>query len=271
MRRLFTGIVTVALACVAASAQTSGTTDLLALEGQSASTNNSHARVSARRPGSWTANARARHSEIIAARVNARRNGETPGTDLPGTQSSNDTSGGSSGIDSLGNVLNDLLSGQTPSFSDLNGALGSLGGTVSDNLQTGNSSTSSSTSGSSSSSGGLEELLRIRDEFMASQNGSTAQTRSDATATSSKSTGTSGSASTGTSKTAARQQSTNQAATEETPFRIRLADALLQEFFGALDFAVSNPLFINVLEDQIRPLFPALNQDSGSGDGSTRQ
>ncbi|MCG3127804.1 MAG: hypothetical protein CHACPFDD_02676 [Phycisphaerae bacterium] len=268
MRRLFSGIVTATLVCLSASAQTTQT-DLLSLAGESASTNNSFARVSARRPGTWTANARARHSGIIAARVNARRNGETPGTPLPGSNGDSDSS--SSGLDSLGNVLNDFLSGSTPSFSDLNGALNSLGGTVSSNLRTSGSSGSSTSSSSSSSSGGLEELLRIRDEFMASQNGSssTSQTRSDATSSTSKQSSASTSGS--TSKSAGRQQSTDQPTTEETPFRIRLADAVLQELFGAADFLISNQLFVDLLESQLRPLFPQLNQDTGGGDGSTRQ
>jgi hypothetical protein len=203
--------------------------------------------VAARAPGTWITAARARYTGAVddgvgAADADSAESGSSTGSgsDLSGLL------GGNAG--GLGSLLS-LLGGST-NLSSLAGLTGLTGGS---SAVAGTQSTSTgalaggSTTGTGTPRYTIDDLLAMRGgsgSDSAAKVNSTAQTKVDD-----------------------RSQTT-----DDRPFRVRLLDSVLNTVFLGISAAFQSQDFIDIIKDQLRPIFfpqdASATDDSGSGDNT---
>jgi len=214
--------------------------------------NVSAAALRARAPSNWVNAARARHTELINARVNGPRFGN-PVQDgqEEGTAGSDSSSGGTSG---LGDLITQLTgSGALGSLANLfTGATGTAANGV---LGTIGPSTGGTTGGTSGDLAGIPpEALAMIAAAGIDISGLSAKSRDD---------GASGAIARLPSKdVVSRAQSQ-----DNRKFHVRLVDSLLSTFFTALSVGFQTSEFIDSLKGLLRPVFiPAAPTDTGTQD-----
>lgn len=204
--------------------------------------------VAARAPGTWVVAAIARYTGTATGGGGNNSSGGT----TTGTGSTADTSGlsGLSGLlggnaGGLGSLLN-LLGGS----SGLTGLTG-LSGTVAGAQATNSNTTTGSLAGGSTTGGTngqatprytIDDLLAMRGgsgSDSAAKLNNTAQTKADA-----------------------RSQTT-----DDRPFRVRLLDSVLNTVFLGISAAFQSQDFIDIIKDQLRPVFFPQNASSADSTG----
>lgn len=236
---------------------TSAGTQATPLSEQTPQENARSGSVSERAPGRIIDAARARHSALIAERLTARRTGQGSSQNTTTNTAATGASGGSpSSSGGIAGLINSLsssgglagISGLLNGTSGLSGLSGLLGGSSGTTTNSG-----TTTGGSTSGSGGLGDLIRQRVEEGQAANGTAKTINSaqgaDASASTEATTG--GAVGRLQKSTQAREQSQ----TEEDPFRIRLADAVIGTVFDALAGGMLLPAFVDFLADGLRPVF----------------
>lgn len=251
MFRSLLSIFAAGCACVAVAGAQSTTTQTTSLADQTPQENARGGSVAERAPGRIIDAARARHNALMAERLSSRRNGESTSSNQSvgsnGTAGAPRTSGSS--VSGLINSLNSSgllgsISGLLNGTGGLNGLSGLLGG-------------GSTSAGASSGSGGLADLIRQRvAEAQAGNaktiNNATAQVQQNTVASQTNTVASSGGA---VGRLQKSTQSREQSQVEETPFRIRLADAVIGRIFDGISGGLLLPAFVDFLADGIRPLF----------------
>lgn len=209
--------------CSTVTAQTvtpvTDTTDTTtALADQTPSENVRGGAVRERAPGNIISAARARHTELATDRRDRQTSGNTGDGQ---TDEQNGTSTGSSGSSGLAGLLGGALD---------SGLLDTLlGGT-------------SGTTGTTGGTGNLTpEAIQLLTDSGFNVGDFNLKQRDDTTS------------GTQVAKLGSRQQTTTPT-TEEEPFRVRWADAMLSTLFTSLVFAFQTPDFISFIEDLIRPI-----------------
>ncbi|MBL8877511.1 MAG: hypothetical protein JNG88_00200 [Phycisphaerales bacterium] len=245
-----------ATAVGAQSTSTTGAAQVTPLSEQTPQENARSGSVSERAPGRIIDAARARHNALIAERLTARRTGESTNTATTTNTGTTGTTGGSSsssgGIAGLINSLSSSgglagISGLLNGTSGLGGLGGLLGGS------TGTTNTTTTTDSSTGGSGGLGDLIRQRVEDAQAANGAAkTNNRAQSVHTTDTAATTAGGA---VGRLQKSTQAREQSQTEEDPFRIRLADAVIGTMFDAIAGGMLLPAFVDFLADGMRPVF----------------
>jgi hypothetical protein len=225
------------------------------LDEKSPAENVTAAALQARAPSNWIDAARARHTELITARVNGPRFGNSTQDEQDENAAASDSSS------SEGSTFSDLITQLTGSS-----ALGSLANLITGATGLDTSTTASTESTDTSASIDLSNIpadalamieaagIDINELFSKDRD----DDASDATTELS-------------SKDAAGRSQTQ----DESKFHARLVDSLLSTFFTALSVGFQTTEFIDSLKDFLRPIFTAStttdteSQDSTSQDGGT--
>jgi hypothetical protein len=212
--------------------------------------------VSAGTPGSWIRAALGRHQGLIAARVNAARNGEAPGVRSSGadgeTEQTTNTSDASSSLSDLSTLLSQ--------YSDSLDSFGSLSSLLS--LLTGTSAGGTSDASTSKSSS------RQQSQTSADSSSSDDETTSSDSETSTASSGTDNSTGFGGAIARLARASdlypTTSSTGDERKFAVRLADSLMETFLSALALEFQSTEFIDFLKTALGPrILPSANDQNG--------
>lgn len=252
MFRSLMGVFAAGCVCVAVAGAQSAATQTTSLADQTPQENARSGSVAERAPGRIIDAARARHNALIAERLTARRNGESESSSNTATSNSagGTTRTSGSSVSGLINSLNSSgllgsISGLLNGTSSLSGLSGLLGGDSTAGLGGATTATGSS--------GGLADLIRQRvAEAQAGNaktiNSNTAQVQQSSTASQTTSGGAVG-------RLQKTTQGREQSQTTETPFRIRLADAVIGRIFDGISGGLLLPAFVDFLADGLRPIF----------------
>ncbi len=228
-------------------------------------------RIEGATPSSWVRAALTRHSNLMGQRLTGPRFGESNEAEAAlrfnGGGSSSSSAGGLLGLaNSFASTFG--LSGGVESL--LGGMAGGSGGTTSGSSGSGSGSGSSPTPDQLAQ---LEALMALAEGNRQVMNGLGDDVGAESANGFTESAGHQfGGALGRLTKPEQRFQQVEQ----ETPFRIRWADAMLQTFFTSLTVGFQSNDFITILEDALRPLFPFPsdddtddgNADDGGDDGN---
>ena len=226
--------------------------------------NVSAAALRARAPSNWVNAARARHTELINARVNGPRFGN------PVQDSQEQGTAGSDSSTSETSDLGDLIAQLTGS-----GALGSLANLFTGATGLGGTSTDTGASGvlgalGSSTGGTTGSFTGIPADALAMIEAAGIDL-SELSAKSLDDDSVSG----GIARLPSKDVVSRAQSQDDRKFHVRLVDSLLSTFFAALSVGFQTPEFIDSLTGFLRPIFipptptDTGSQDSGGQDGGT--
>ncbi|MFO0838109.1 MAG: hypothetical protein U1D55_06235 [Phycisphaerae bacterium] len=207
-----------------------------------------------RAPGTWVQRAIARHKGTGSSTSNT---GSTT-NNSSSTSTSNSSSSGLSGL--LNSVLSSGLLGNLGStLGGLTGASSTSGSTTGTNTTstTGTNTTNSSTTGTNGIPSNVPQS--VIDQIVAAG--------IDPNTIFAKSTDAASDGTQTNPKTTPREQSSTTTTTTQ-PFKVRLANTLLQTFFTALTVGFQSQNFITSLKDMFRPLLPPAASQSTTTTGT---
>lgn len=212
-------------------------------------------------PSSWVGAARSRHQLLMQARVTNARQGGFAGT-TDGLEEESSSSSSSGGLSSLLDIVSGLSSSVGSSTSGLGSLLGGLTG-----------DTSTTTSGGEEE-WTIEDLLALG-EAMGGTGKPINQPLNDSSSSNSKLLDTAQEYETreasGSIGRLPKIDATSQSSTDDQKFISRLTERLATTFFTSLAIGFQSSSFINLLKDQLRPIFFSTTDDgednTNGGDG----
>ncbi|HUU95776.1 MAG TPA: hypothetical protein VM487_08545 [Phycisphaerae bacterium] len=216
----------------------------------------------ARAPSNWVNAARARHAELINARVNGPRFGNAVQDQQD--QGAADSAGSTSGTSGLGDLITQLTgSGALGSLANLFAGASGLGGTSTGTGASGvlaniGTSTGSTTGGTTGSLAGIPaDALAMIAAAGIDISDLSAKSRDD-------------SASGAIARLPSKDVVSRAQSQDNSKFHVRLVDSLLSTFFTALSVGFQTSEFIDSLKGFLRPIFiPTTPTDTGTQGGGT--